>query len=68
MDRIGRGQKPKSKPSDESALLMLLAYVEAECRRIGAFEAASHAAMAATSMEQGGFRQAQPRALSGSCH
>lgn len=68
MDRIGRGQKPKSKPSDESALLMLLAYVEAECRRIGAIEAASHAAMAANAMEQGGFRPPQATVLSGSCH
>jgi len=68
MDRIGGGRKSKNKPSDESALLMLLAYVEAECRRIGAIEAASHAAMAATAMEQGGFRLPQPTTLSGSCH
>lgn len=68
MDRIGGARKSRNKPSDESALLMLLAYVEAECRRIGALEAASHAAMAATAMEQGGFRQPQPTALSGSCH
>jgi hypothetical protein len=32
---------------DQSALLMMLAYVEAECRRLGAEAAAEHAAMAA---------------------
>ncbi|WP_372621487.1 hypothetical protein [Falsiroseomonas sp.] len=32
---------------DHSALLMMLAYVEAECRRLGAEAAAEHAAMAA---------------------
>jgi hypothetical protein len=36
-----------AKPSDRSALLMMLAYVEAECRRLGADAAAEHAAMAA---------------------
>lgn len=34
-------------PNDRSALLMMLAYVEAECRRLGAEAAAEHAAMAA---------------------
>jgi hypothetical protein len=34
-------------PADRSALLMMLAYVEAECRRLGADAAARHAAMAA---------------------
>lgn len=34
-------------PSDRSALLMMLAYVEAECRRLGAEAAAEYAAMAA---------------------
>ncbi len=33
--------------NDRSALLMMLAYVEAECRRLGAQAAAEHAAMAA---------------------
>lgn len=36
-----------TKPTDRSALLMMLAYVEAECRRLGAEAAAQHAAMAA---------------------
>jgi|GEM_PF-3568438 len=34
-------------PQDRSALLMMLAYVEAECRRLGNEDAARHAAMAA---------------------
>jgi hypothetical protein len=36
-----------AKPTDRAALLMMLAYVEAECRRLGAEDAAAHAAMAA---------------------
>ena len=34
-------------PDDKAALLLMLTYVEAECRRLGADAAASHAAMAA---------------------
>jgi hypothetical protein len=37
----------QEKPCDRTALMMMLAYVEAECRRIGAEAAAEHAAMAA---------------------
>ncbi len=37
----------RKKPTDRTALLMMLAYVEAECRRIGDESAAEHAAMAA---------------------
>ncbi|WBV43752.1 hypothetical protein [Pseudoroseomonas cervicalis] len=32
---------------DQRALLMMLSYVEAECRRLGAMQAAEHAAAAA---------------------
>lgn len=39
--------KTETKPTDRSALLLMLAYVEAECRRLGADAAARHAAMAA---------------------
>lgn len=35
---------------DHAALRMMLRYIEAECRRIGANEAARHAAMAAALM------------------
>jgi hypothetical protein len=34
-------------PDDRLALVLMLAYVEAECRRLGADAAAQHAAMAA---------------------
>jgi hypothetical protein len=34
-------------PSDGAALLLMLAYVEAECRRLGAEQAARHVAKAA---------------------
>jgi hypothetical protein len=34
--------------SDRAAVMLLLAYVEAECRRLGAHAAAHHAAMAAS--------------------
>ncbi len=40
-------QREPERPSDRSALLMMLAYVEAECRRLGADAAAHHAAIAA---------------------
>lgn len=39
--------KRDARPADRTALLMMLAYVEAECRRLGADAAAQHAAMAA---------------------
>lgn len=68
MDSISRGGKPRSKPTDESALLMLLAYVEAECRRIGAIEAASHAALAASAVEQGRARLSHATIISDACH
>lgn len=46
--------KTDTKPTDHSALLMMLAYVEAECRRLGADAAAQHAAMAAALVPQVG--------------
>jgi hypothetical protein len=36
--------------ADHSALRLMLAYVEAECLRVGATEAARHAALAASLM------------------
>ena len=36
------------KPDDDAALLLMLAYIEAECRRLGAEAAAAHVALAAT--------------------
>ena len=39
--------KSDSKTVDQSALRMMLSYIEAECLRLGAVAAAEHAAMAA---------------------
>lgn len=39
---------PETDSRDRNALVMMLAYVEAECRRLGAEAAARHAAMAAS--------------------
>ncbi|HZF74840.1 MAG TPA: hypothetical protein VE033_03260 [Acetobacteraceae bacterium] len=38
---------------DRNAVLMMLAYVEAECRRLGAEAAAHHAALAAALVPEG---------------
>lgn len=51
--------------TDRSAILMMLAYVEAECRRLGSNDAATHAALAAKLVEggacqTGGGRRCQP--------
>ncbi|HWX50381.1 MAG TPA: hypothetical protein VNZ61_20210 [Roseomonas sp.] len=35
------------KQVDQEALLLMLSYIEAECRRLGVLEAARHAALAA---------------------
>jgi hypothetical protein len=42
------------KACDRMALLMMLAYVEAECRRLGNEAAARHAAMAAALVPRAG--------------
>ena len=39
-----------SEATDRTALLLILEYVEAECRRLGADAAARHAALAAAMM------------------
>jgi hypothetical protein len=41
---------PESDPIDHAALRLMLSYVEAECLRIGATDAARHAALAAALM------------------
>lgn len=38
-------------PADADALLLMLSYVEAECRRLGALDAAELAALAAASVQ-----------------
>jgi len=42
---------------DHAALRLMLSYVEAECLRIGATEAARHAALAAASMPVTGSKR-----------
>jgi hypothetical protein len=37
----------ETETTDRQALLLMLSYVEAECRRLGAVDAARHAALAA---------------------
>lgn len=41
---------PDAQATDRSALILILEYVEAECRRLGADSAARHAALAALMM------------------
>jgi hypothetical protein len=41
-------RKLRTLAADRCALLLMLAYVEAECRRLGADAAARHAALAAS--------------------
>jgi hypothetical protein len=48
--------------ADNSALRLMLSYVEAECRRIGAMEAARHAALAAALMPEDASRRVVPPA------
>jgi hypothetical protein len=45
----------KAQTTDCAAILMMLAYVEAECRRLGAEGAAQHAAMAAALVTRPGL-------------
>jgi hypothetical protein len=47
MSATCEAQEGKIEGTDRAALLLMLSYVEAECRRIGAFDAARHAAQAA---------------------
>ena len=53
----------ETKTPDRQALLLMLSYVEAECRRLGATEAADHAAKAANLLPELGLETA-PRVAS----
>ena len=48
MDEAKLTLEPETDDTDLSAILMMLAYVADECRRLGSEEAARHASMAAT--------------------
>ncbi len=47
MDQVNSTLQADGEETDRSAILMMLTYVEAECRRLGSEEAARHAALAA---------------------
>lgn len=54
MVQANLGRDKDSQDTDRSAILMMLAYVEAECRRLGSAAAAHHAAIAASLVERAG--------------
>ncbi len=47
MDDVTFETQAEADGTDRSAIIMMLTYVEAECRRLGDAEAARHAALAA---------------------
>lgn len=47
MDEVTLEAQAEAEGTDRSAIIMMLTYVEAECRRLGDEEAARHAALAA---------------------
>ena len=47
MDALTPPGETEAEATDHQALLLMLSYVEAECRRLGATDAARHAALAA---------------------
>ena len=57
----------ESETVDRNALLLMLSYVEAECRRIGATDAARHAALAASLVPSEGALDAAPIRPRNSC-
>ena len=61
MDAVIPGSEHDEERTDKSAILMMLAYVEAECRRLGVTEAAQHAAQAATLHSPSGMTSAPRR-------
>ncbi len=61
MDAVKLGSEHDEERTDRSAILMMLAYVEAECRRLGVTDAAQHAAQAATLLSPAGMTSAPRR-------
>jgi hypothetical protein len=61
MDAVIPDSERDEERVDKSAILMMLAYVEAECRRLGVTEAAEHAAQAATILSPAGLGSAPRR-------
>jgi hypothetical protein len=66
MDDVTFEAQSDAEGTDRSAIVMMLTYVEAECRRLGDAEAARHAALAAALIDgrpvphglEGGLRPA----------
>ncbi len=54
--------QPEATTADRTALLLMLEYVEGECRRLGAAAAAEHAAKAAASIIEASAPPAPSRA------
>jgi hypothetical protein len=48
MDTVVPDSTLEDDSTDRSAILMMLTYVEVECRRLGELDAAQHAALAAS--------------------
>ena len=61
MDVVNPGFEHDEERTDKSAILMMLAYVEAECHRLGVTEAAQHAARAAVILSPAGSGSARRR-------
>ena len=61
MDVVIPGSEHDEQRTDRSAILMMLAYVEAECLRLGVTEAAQHAAQAAAILSPSGLAPAPRR-------
>lgn len=58
MDAAYLAAEPETDTPDQQALLLMLSYIEAECRRLGALDTARHAALAASALPVPGARPA----------
>jgi hypothetical protein len=66
MDKVDLGSGFDEERIDKSAILMMLTYVAAECRRLGVDDAAQHAALAASLLSRpqvGGAAACDPGVL-----
>jgi hypothetical protein len=60
MDVAALPETMENDTSDRQALLLMLSYVEAECRRLGAHDAARQVALAASALAKGTRCPSQP--------
>ncbi len=61
METYAPGVEPETELPDQQALLLMLSYVEAECRRLGAAEAALLAVRAARALRAEAAAPALPK-------